>query len=86
MSCPLCNRTKGLKKLGTSVYQCPRCKAVFGSCYLGDSYQYVKPYFAPLQVPTKRLAYFDLECLGSEGVTRRHGWFDPETRLVHQVG
>ncbi|MBW1992119.1 MAG: hypothetical protein JRI59_08400, partial [Deltaproteobacteria bacterium] len=55
--------------------------------YLGESYQYVLPWFAKEEVPVERLRYFDFTCLASgDRVVRRHGWYDPETRLIHQVG
>ena len=66
------------------VYQCPHCEAVMGQCYKGESYNIVKPYFAKEQ-PAKEI-YYDLEVLGSNGIERRHGWFDPATGGITQVG
>lgn len=86
MNCPGCSG-KGVVRKGTQIYDCKSCGGVFGDCYLGDSYGIVLPRFsADGQVADARAKYFDLTCLGSEGVTRRHGWFDPITKLITQVG
>lgn len=88
--CPACSNTKGNKPFkaarSTGVEQCGACGAIFGQCYLGDSYAIVLPYLAMEEVPPEKLRYFDLDCLGSRGIERRHGWYDPETKLVHQIG
>jgi hypothetical protein len=87
MQCPACNGKRlTATDLGTRIYRCNRCEAIFGDCYLGDSYTIVKPYMAREDVSSDQLRYFDLDCLGSKGLTRRHGWYDPETQLVHQIG
>ena len=91
MKCPACSSTK-LSQLvlnereHPSCYRCRRCEAVFGSCYLGDSYAIVSPRFAADPVAPEALRYFDFDTVGSAGVGRRHGWYDPETGLVHQIG
>ena len=56
--------------------------------YLGDSYSIVKPYFAPNanEIPTEQTRYYDLTTLGSQGIGRRHGWFDPQSRYIVQTG
>jgi hypothetical protein len=87
--CPCClsKRRKERKDLQGTIYQCSECEALYGRCYLGDSYGIVKPEWADNQnLPAHRIKYFDLTCLGSEGLTRRHGWFDPETRKIVQIG
>lgn len=87
MTCPACSATR-LADHGTTfgVYRCLDCGAIFGRCYLGDSYAIVKPWFSKVEPPAERVRYFDFECLGSGGITRRHGWFDTETGLITQVG
>lgn len=85
-SCPACSHTKGFTVKMASVYECGACHALYGHCYLGDSYGYVLPFFAEASVPAERQRYFDFETLGSQGVGRRHGWFDPMTRRITQVG
>lgn len=95
MNCVLCNEVIPDKSLSgypvdgrivSGVYQCPHCRAVQGQCYLGDSYSIVKPYFGDVVDAEQKQVYFDLTCLGSAGVTRRHGWFDPASRFIIQVG
>ena len=68
------------------VYRCAKCEAIYGSCYLGDSYSLVLPFMVAVDPPTERTRYYDLDCLGSKGITRRHGWYDAETKQIVQVG
>src|SRR3990167_2242485 len=79
--CPACSCTKvkpykidGRPMVG--IKECAACSAVYGRCYLGTSYEIVKPAWATAEPPAGTTRYFDFECLGTE-VTRRHGWFDP---------
>ena len=87
--CPGCNHTKGNKKDSCGVYTCEGCSGIFAhNIYVGDSYTYVLPYFDPnaATIPPEQWRYYDLTCLGSEGVVRRHGWYFPPTKKVCQVG
>jgi hypothetical protein len=86
--CRACDNVRGNKELAAvrGVYTCAKCGAIFGSCYLGDSYGLVSPYMTANIAATERQRYFDFTTLGSKGVGRRHGWFDPETRMMTQVG
>lgn len=84
--CPACGHKRAIETETVQVYHCAKCGAIYGTCYLGDSYGFVSPWMAKEQVPAERLRYFDFTTLGSQGVGRRHGWYDPSTRLVHQVG
>ena len=94
-TCPNCNKKLSQKALNTpytvdnrfihGVYQCPKCTAVFGTCYKGESYSIVKPWMSD-RTDMNNAQYYDLTILGSDGITRRHGWFDPNTRLILQVG
>jgi len=68
------------------VFECRRCGAIYGDCYKGESYAIVLPYMAEAEVPPERCRYYDLTVLGSDGVSRRHGWFDPDTRRIVQIG
>lgn len=87
MTCPACSSPRSALVKGTSqLYTCKACGAIYGTCYLGDSYALVKPFFAKEAVPAERERYFDLTCLGSGGITRRHGWYDPTTGYTTQVG
>lgn len=67
------------------VYICQSCGAIHGTCYLGESYSIAKPYMCN-RPDMDDTTYFDLECLGSNGITRRHGWVRNSTKLIAQVG
>jgi hypothetical protein len=89
IQCPACNSTRiALGKVRISVHECRKCGAVFGDCYKGDSYTIVLPYFHtdPASVAPEAARYYDLTVLGSAGIERRHGWFDPDTKRILQVG
>lgn len=94
--CPSCHAKKRQKQQGVQMFECGRCRALYGTLYLGDSYAYVLPYFvtparereiqAEQQAGADPVRYYDFECLGSSGIQRRHGWFDAKTRRIVQVG
>ena len=85
--CRGCNNIRGNKPTGaTGVYECAKCGAIFGTCYKGESYGLVKPFFAAQDPAPGEARYFDFTTLGSDGIGRRHGWFDPATKLITQVG
>ena len=92
MKCPACKQQKGIKEVKPMawVYECPRCGAIFNDrphLYLGESYEYVLPYWAKADAPVEQLRYYDFTCLASGNkIVRRHGWYDPETKLIHQTG
>ena len=92
MKCPACNRQRGIKEVKPMawVYECPQCGAIFNDrphLYLGESYEYVLPYWAKADVPVEQLRHYDFTCLASGNkIVRRHGWYDPETKLIHQTG
>ena len=89
MRCPACNQQKKLQEVkpGSWVFRCPRCQAIFSEhLYLGESYEYVLPYWAKEEVAPEKLRYYDFMCLGEKGIIRRHGWYGPETKLIHQTG
>jgi len=86
MKCPACNSSK-VSSVAVQVHECRRCDAVFGSCYRGDLYQYVVPVFDTVpDVPPEETRYFDFKVLGSDGVSRVHGWLNRSTRRVVQFG
>jgi hypothetical protein len=93
MACPACNSLRHIHRadLGAQIYECRECRAIHGSCYLGDSYTIVRPHFASAETlataqAAETIRYYDLMTLGSKGVERRHGWFDTVSRLITQVG
>jgi hypothetical protein len=86
MLCPLCNKNRSVTTVVPQVYRCNSCGSLFGQCYLGDSYSLVKPFFVKEEPAAEAIRYFDLECVGSKGIERRHGWYDPASKLIVQVG
>lgn len=86
MTCPACSSTKN-ENFGSyvNVRVCRACGAVHGRCYLGQSYSIVLPYWDDSVGETEEV-YFDLDCLGSKGMTRRHGWYNPVTKRITQTG
>ena len=84
--CPGCSgRLKATEKLG--VYTCRACQGLIAtSIYLGDSYGLVLPYWETGDTAPEDLRYFDFTCLGSNGLQRRHGWYNRRTRRTVQVG
>lgn len=88
-TCPACSSPN---KAGAGEHPnlsiCLACGAIFGQLYLGDSYGVVRPQFHPdaNSVPDDRQRYFDFVTLGSQGVDRRHGWYDTLTGYIIQVG
>lgn len=86
MECPACSGKRHASHQVPGVYVCKRCGAIHGQTYLGQSYSIVLPYWDDADPQTRKTVYFDLTCLGSKGVERRHGWFNPDTRKIIQVG
>ena len=95
--CPCCGRRVSVKDLNApfigksgrriyGVYVHSRCGAVLGMCCQGDSYDVIPHYMATENANPERCRYYDLEIMGSDGIRRSHGWFDPETWRVTQVG
>lgn len=87
--CPACSGKKHVAMEDhPGLFICQRCEALHGQTYLGASFDLVKPYMVSDEDEhhVLRLRYYDITCLGSEGLTRRHGWYDPETGFIHQVG
>jgi hypothetical protein len=88
--CPACSgkRIKTIPRAGIVPEHrtCRRCNAIFGEMYLGDSYTLVLPRFTTRDVPAEEQRYFDFLTLGSKGLSRRHGWYDPKTRGLVQIG
>ena len=81
--CPGCGSTKMTPE--GKVWSCKGCGGLLGDhLYLGDSYGLVSPMMTSEPVSEPR--YFDLSGVSSQGRYRRHGWYDPKTRLVVQAG
>lgn len=87
MTCPACSSPRYTAVEGfVTVYTCAACGAIYGSCYLGDSYRLVRPTWHEGPSAPERERYFDLSVLGSRGEERRHGWFNVDTRRITQTG
>lgn len=84
--CPACSCKKSKATKHHGVVECAKCGAVYGECYLGESYEFVLPFWVEAEPPAERTRYFDLTTLGSKGIERRHGWFDLATKRIVQVG
>jgi hypothetical protein len=84
MTCPGCSGRRLPVKGEVSVFTCAACGAIFGECYLGESYKFVLPQWSAEINAQGR--YYDFICLGSQGITRRHGWFNPADRKILQTG
>lgn len=85
--CRLCGSKRAHTTQVARVYECAKCGAISGECYKGESYRLVGAHFdAPGACAPDQERYYDITTLGSDGVNRRHGWFNPATRLITQVG
>jgi hypothetical protein len=90
-NCPACGGKKSkpynpAKPGMHSIRVCGHCEAVYGSCYLGDSYTIVQPEWETAEVEEGTERYYDFTCTGSQGQSRRHGWFNPATGRITQTG
>jgi len=88
IECPACS-CKVQRETGMAgVYVCVKCDVIHGRCRLGESCTFAWPRFHPNagSIPPEQTRYFDLTCLGSEGIRRRHGWVDKESKLLAQIG
>ena len=98
MKCPACSSTTHEKVRGyQELFTCSACGALHGRAYLGDTLHLVHPQFVSDERQAELEAlpdgdaerygtYFDFVTTGSDGLGRRHGWYDPKTRDLLQVG
>lgn len=84
-TCPACNGSNDIELPG-GLKECAYCGCLHGQTYLGESYRYVKPQMISSREADQRAKPFDITCLGSKGITRRHGFYDPKTKCITQVG
>jgi hypothetical protein len=86
VECPACSSREARATLADlSVYVCGRCGCLHGTTYLGSSYSFILPRMTSSVEGVAEFPY-DLRTLGSAGVSRRHGFYQPSTKLVTQVG
>lgn len=89
MICPACSskQKKQYDEKHHYTYQCLKCHCVYSeSIYLGETYEIVSPFMDSSDPKMEKSIPFDFNYLGSKGIGRRHGWFNPETKRVTQVG
>lgn len=88
MKCPGCSGSlQEVTSKAGFVYTCRKCGGLVATnVYLGDSYSLVSPYMVAVEPPAEKIRYFDICGVSSKGEYRRHGWFDPETKRIVQVG
>jgi ribosomal protein L37AE/L43A len=86
LECALCGKQAYRNASVAGVYVCESCGAIWGRCYLGESYKLVANRMVTTDPPRETWRYYDLTCLGSDGITRRHGWFEAGTGNIIQVG
>jgi len=84
--CPCCSATRGNAvevngRLAHGLYLCEGCGGLLGSCYRGDS-----PVLMVFGEDGDESRYFDLDLLGSDGISRVHGFYNPATMKVVQFG
>jgi len=84
--CPACSSSRRRKTDKPLVFECKQCGAIYGDCTLGESYGIVRPQFTNETVEAKNMRYYDFMTIGSRGEERRHGWYDPATGLIVQIG
>lgn len=87
VSCPSCGSSRDSRQVvgRSQLYVCGRCGSLHGTAYLGESYEFVLPYMTSSVEGVAEFPY-DLVTLGSRGVERRHGFYQPSTKLITQVG
>lgn len=85
--CPQCDGAS-YSILKGDIKKCSHCEAVYGvATSFAESHQFVLPQFASGEVPHEQTRYYDMMILLPNGqCERRHGWFDPATRRITQVG
>jgi len=86
--CPGCSEPVSTgTKLGAGVVECAGCGGVISTyaIWLGDTYKYVSNDWDP-KGSFDGARYYDFSYLGSKGLGRRHGWFNPATKGIVQTG
>lgn len=86
--CPGCN---GIPKSmdENHVATCVGCGGIFTVHPIprAASYHYVSPEASPKPPDPRNWRYFDLTHVEPDGtLSRRHGWYDPATKLTCQYG
>ena len=69
-----------------TVEQCKECGAISGTVYRGDFYTLIKPRWETRDTPIEDWRHYDFTVLGSDGVSRSHGWYDAQTYRIVQTG
>ena len=87
-SCPACSSTSSRAHERSGVRVCAACSCVFTErpIWRGDSFEIVLPAWDETDPALVEERPFDLTVVGSDGLERRHGWFNPATRRITQTG
>ncbi|NIR06838.1 MAG: hypothetical protein GTN82_15585 [Candidatus Aminicenantes bacterium] len=85
LCCPCCGRKHNAVSTTIMMY-CGECKAVFTPLYKKVSFAY-STNFVETEMESGEdwgnYRYFDIALVNNE---RRHGWYNPQTRNIVQVG
>lgn len=85
MRCRACSGTLRVSREGVGLLECRRCRGLHGTLYRGEATALVG-LGLPMLDESDNVRYFDLDVLGSDGIRRLHGWYDPVRRRVVQYG
>ena len=87
MTCTACNHSHFSPTAHHSVITCNGCGGVQGTIARGDVTQFVHLHrWHTGDERPEALRFFDFTILGSEGVSRSHGFFHAVTKDVVQFG
>jgi len=86
--CPGCSEpVETGTRLGPGVIECAGCGGTITTrpIWLGETFRYVSNSWDP-EGSFEGARYYDLTYLGSKGLGRRHGWYQPKTKGIVQTG
>ena len=88
MTCTSCNSTNVTSTTHHAIYTCDACGGLLSTgIYRGDVFSFVHLHrWHTGEERPEDLRYFDFTILGSEGISRSHGWFHAVTKDVVQFG
>lgn len=86
--CPGCSTTKHIETEVCGIVRCGGCGGLYTTHHvpLGRTYQFVLPRWDDTECPAEQWRYYDFSYLSSEGLGRRHGFYNPANHCITQVG